>query len=87
MAELLDLHLSDPGWRALLHQARLAAEHGEKQFLLLRFRSRFCSDGGPAINAGESDWPATLRGEAAELYLRWERDLRPHGFGLAAQVL
>ena len=37
-------------------------------------------------------WPnligrATLRGEAAEIYLRWERDLKPHGFRLAARVL
>jgi hypothetical protein len=28
-----------------------------------------------------------LRGEAAELYLRWERDLKPLGFGLSARVL
>jgi hypothetical protein len=40
-----------------------------------------------AVNAPQPDWPKTLRGEAAELYLRWERDLKPHGFGLAARVL
>jgi len=28
-----------------------------------------------------------LRGEAAELYLRWERELRPHGFQLIARGL
>jgi hypothetical protein len=28
-----------------------------------------------------------LRGEAAEIYLRWEHDLRPHGFRLAARIL
>jgi hypothetical protein len=28
-----------------------------------------------------------LRGEAAEIYLRWKRDLRPHGFRLTARVL
>jgi hypothetical protein len=28
-----------------------------------------------------------LRGEAAEIYLRWERDLKLGGFHLAARVL
>ena len=35
----------------------------------------------------EPRWPGTLRGEAAEIYLRWERDLKPHGFHLSARVL
>ena len=34
-----------------------------------------------------TDWSSTLRGEAAEIYLRWERDLKPQGFRLAASVL
>jgi CBS domain-containing protein len=40
-----------------------------------------------AINTGEPSWPATLRSEAAEIYLRRERDLKPHGFRLGARVL
>jgi hypothetical protein len=28
-----------------------------------------------------------LRGEAAEMYLRWEHQLKPHGFRLSAQVV
>jgi CBS domain-containing protein len=87
VAELIDDHVSSDGWRTLLHQAREAAEHGAKEFLMLRFPSQLCSDGGRAINVEEPDWPATLRGEAAELYLRWERELKPHGFRLAARVL
>jgi hypothetical protein len=55
--------------------------------MLLRFPSQLCSDGGRAINVTEPDWPATLRGEAAEIYLRWERHLKPHGFHLTARVL
>jgi CBS domain-containing protein len=87
VAELIDHHISDETWRGLMHQARQAAERGEKEFLLLRFPSRLCSDAGRAINAGEPNWPATLRGEAAEIYLRWEQDLKPHGFRLSARVL
>jgi CBS domain-containing protein len=87
VAELIDHHTSDESWRALMHQARLAAEHGEKEFQMFRFPSQLCADGGRAVNVGEPDWPATLRGEAAEIYLRWEADLKPHDFRLAARVL
>ena len=84
---LIERHVSDETWRNLVHQAREAAERGEKEFLLLRFPSELCSDGGRAINAPEPDWPASLRGEAAEIYLRWEQDLKPGGFQLAARVI
>jgi CBS domain-containing protein len=87
VAELIDHHVSDESWRALLHRARRSAESGEKEFVLLRFPSDLCSDHGRAINVAEADWPATLRGEAAEIYLRWEHDLKPHGFRIAARVL
>jgi CBS domain-containing protein len=87
VAELIDHHISDENWRALLHQARQSAEQGEKEFMLLRFPSQLCSDGGRAINISEAGWPETLRGEAGELYLRWERELKPNGFPLGARFL
>jgi CBS domain-containing protein len=87
VAELIDRHISDEDWRALLHRARQSAEQGEKEFMLLRFPSQLCSDGGRAVNIAAANWPETLRGEAGELYLRWERDLRPHGFPLVARLL
>jgi hypothetical protein len=70
-----------------MHGAREAAEQGEKEFMLLRFPSPLCSDGGRAINSNRPGWPQTLRGEAAELYLRWDHDLKPHDFHLGARVL
>ena len=85
--ELIDTHVFDPAWRQLLHRARATAEAGEKESLLLRFPSQLCIDGGRAINIAETAWPASLRGEAAEMYLRWERDLKPRGFTLTAQVV
>jgi CBS domain-containing protein len=87
LAELIDHHISDESWRGLMHQTRQAAERGEKEFMLLRFPSQLCSDGGRAVNVSGSHWPATLRGEAAEVYLRWERDLKPNGFRLGARIL
>jgi len=87
VTELMEGHSSEEDWRGRIRQARYAAEQGAREYMLLRFPSQLCSDAGRAINVGEPDWPATLRGEAAELYLRWERELRPQGFHLAARVL
>ena len=84
---LIDTHISEANWRSLVHSAREAAERGETEFLLLRFPSQLCSDGGRAINAPDPEWPRTLRGEAAEMYLRWERELRLRGFHLIARVI
>lgn len=85
--ELIDTHVEDKAWSDLLRQAKQAADKGETEFVLLRFPSELCSDGGRAINVAEPDWPATLRGEAAEMYLRWDHQLKPHGFHLSAHVL
>jgi hypothetical protein len=68
--ELIERHVSDENWRVLLHRAREAAEHSQNEFMLLRFPNQICSDGGRAINVAEPDWPATLRGEGAGIYLR-----------------
>ena len=85
--DLIDAHVFNDAWRAMLHRAREAAETGQTEYILLRFPNQLCIDGGRAINVAEADWPTTLRGEAAEIYLRWERDLKPRGFSLSARVL
>jgi CBS domain-containing protein len=85
--ELIDTHLTDETWRELLQRARQAAEAGLKESLLLQFPNELCTDGGRAIDVGEEGWPATLRGEAAELYLRWERELKRRGFHLIARIV
>jgi len=85
--EVIDTHVTDEIWQALLHRARMAASAGQTELQLLRFPNTVCSDDGRAINVGSPDWAATLRGEAAELYLRWERELKGHGFHISAHVL
>ena len=85
---LLGRRISDDEWATLMAQARKAAEHGEKEFLLLRFPSDLCTDDSRAINNPPNDtWPETLRGEAADIYQRWDTLLRPHGFHISARVL
>ena len=85
---LINQHIDDAKWQDWLHQARQVAERGEKEFLLLRFPSELCTDGARAINnPPNTEWPKTLRGEAAEIYARWHDQLSPRGFHLSARVL
>lgn len=85
--QLIDAHIADEGWRAMLQRAREAAQNGQTEFMLLRFPSELCVDRGRAVNDAQENWPSTLRGEPAELYLRWQRELKPRGLHLSARVL
>jgi len=85
--ELSEKHVGNRQWEELMHRAREAAKAGQTEFLLLRFPSQLCSDGGRAINVNEEGWQETLRGEARELYERWEKELKPQRFHLTAKIL
>lgn len=85
--QLLAAKLSEESWQHMLRNARAAAQKGEEEQLLLRFPCELCTDHGRAVNAPDPDWPATLRGIAAEVFMRWKKELQPHGFGLAARVI
>ncbi|HZZ61839.1 MAG TPA: CBS domain-containing protein [Roseiarcus sp.] len=76
---LLDHHLSAQLWRELLEHAELAARGGEQELMLLRFASDLCIDGGRKIDVVERGWEQTLRGEAAEIYDHWRKELKPQG--------
>ena len=69
--DMLRKHVGTPAWTALLERAQAAATLGENSFELVRFPCDLCSDGGRKIDVAETDWPTTLRGEAAEFYTRW----------------
>jgi len=87
VAELFNHHIDDAAWQALLQRALEAARQGKREWMILRFPNALCSDGGRAINVGESGWPETLQGEAAEICLRWKQDLKPQGFHMSARTL
>ena len=79
--------LGEDDWRIRLERALEAAARGEKEYLLIRFPSELCEDGGRMINAPDPDWPGSLRGPAADVYARWHEELKPRGFGLVARIL
>jgi CBS domain-containing protein len=84
---LLDQRITDANWSEMLEKAKLAARSGEQEFLMLRFPSDLCSDGGRKIDVAEESWEETLRGAAADLYGRWKTELKPQGFGLSARIV
>ena len=84
---VLEQRVTNEFWQQLLQHAELAAQHGDREMLLLRFPSAVCSDGGRTINVVEEGWEKTLRGEAAEIYARWESELKPKGFALSVRSM
>lgn len=87
LKQLTEHHIGEEQWQDLMRRAREAAKAGQTEFLLLRFPSQLCSDGGRAINVSEEGWQQTLRGEAHELYDRWKKELKPQRFHLTAKIL
>lgn len=85
--KLTERRLSDGDWRELLESARQSAASGAREFMLICFPAQLCTDGGRAINAPDSAWPSTLRGEPADIFARWRDELKPRGFQLAAQII
>jgi hypothetical protein len=85
--EEIDHHLDEVQLQAIVAAMRHAAEGGEYRYLALRFASEICTDSGRSINSEQPGWPATLRGESADLYHFWEEKLKPLGFTLSAEVL
>lgn len=80
-----DIH---PEVRDRLNNAiRRAAEQGHHELQVFTFPARYCNDGGRRINNAEADWPESLEGFAKRAYEYYEKELRPLGYKVSAQVL
>ena len=66
---------------------RIAAERGNHQVQVLTFPSSFCSDGGRRINIADPEWPNTLEGFAKEAFEFFQKELRPLGYKLNAEII
>jgi hypothetical protein len=64
-----------------------AAEQGNRQVLIIEFPATFCNDQGRRINNLEADWPVSLEGFAKKAHEYYQKELKPLGFKLTAQVL
>jgi hypothetical protein len=66
---------------------RVAAKDGKHQIQVLTFPCSFCSDGGRRINIADKEWPQTLTGFAKKAYDYFEKELRPAGYKLHAEII
>jgi len=66
---------------------RIAAQDGKHQIQVLTFPNTFCSDGGRRINIGDPEWPSTLEGFAKRAFEFYEKELRPAGYKLYAEII
>jgi hypothetical protein len=66
---------------------RIAARQGHHQIEVITFPCSYCSDGGRRINNLLPDWPSSLEGFARRAYDLYEKELKPLGFKVSAQVI
>ena len=66
---------------------RIAAERGLHQLQVVTFPSSLCTDRGRSINNADPDWPTTLTGFAKKAYDYYEKELRPLGYKLTAEIV
>jgi hypothetical protein len=66
---------------------RIAARQGHHKLEVMTFPCNYCNDGGRRINNLLPDWPTSLEGFAKRAYEFYERELKPLGFKISAQVV
>ena len=69
------------------HLISVAAKQGNHQLQVLTFPSNYCSDGGRRINIADPEWPSTLEGFAKKAYDFFQKELRPLGYKLHAEIM
>jgi hypothetical protein len=65
----------------------IAAQRGAHQIQVMTFPSSWCSDGGRRINIGDPEWPTTLQGFAKKAFDFFDKELRPNGYKLHAEII
>ena len=66
---------------------RIAAQNGHHHLEVITFPSSYCSDGGRRINIADPEWPTTLTGFAKDAYDFYDKELRPLGYKLRAEII
>ena len=64
-----------------------AASNGLTEVLVGKFPNALCTDRGRAINNLEAGWENTLTGLPRELYVFWDRHLRPKGYRIKVEIV
>jgi hypothetical protein len=65
----------------------VAAKAGKNQLQVMTFPASYCNDGGRRINSFDPEWPQSLEGFAKKGYEFYEKELRPLGFKIGAEII
>jgi hypothetical protein len=65
----------------------IAAKQGLRQVQVVTFPSSYCSDRGRRINIADPEWPSTLEGFAKRAFDFFDKELRPLGYKLHAEII
>ena len=65
----------------------VAAKRGEHQIQAITFPCTFCSDGGRRSNIADPEGATTLQGFAKNAYDFFDKELRPLGYKLHAEII
>jgi hypothetical protein len=66
---------------------RIAAEQGHHQIQVVTFPVKYCNDGGRSINNFDPEWPKSLEGYAKKAFQFYDKELRPLGYKVSAEVI
>jgi hypothetical protein len=66
---------------------RIAAERGLHQIQVVTFPVKYTNDRGRSINNLDPEWPKSLEGYAKKAYTFYEKELRPLGYKVHAEVI
>ncbi|MDQ8700854.1 hypothetical protein [Hyphomicrobium sp. LHD-15] len=69
------------------HAVSVAAKQGQHQIQVITFPCSYCSDGGRRINIADPEWPQTLEGFAKRAFEFFDKELRPLGYKLHAEII
>lgn len=79
-------HVAPEAIERINNAVRVAAKNGHHHLQVITFPSSYCSDGGRRINIADPEWPTTLTGFAKDAYDFYNKELRPLGYKLQAEI-
>lgn len=79
-------HVAPEAIERINNAVRVAAQNGHHHLQVITFPSSYCSDGGRKINIADPEWPTTLTGFAKDAYDFYNKELRPLGYKLQAEI-
>ena len=79
-------HVAPEAIERINNAVRVAAQNGHHHLQVITFPSSYCSDAGRRINIADPEWPTTLTGFAKDAYDFYNKELRPLGYKLQAEI-